>query len=268
MLAVIIIVLREMLEICLIVGMISAALKEFDHRKKIILTGTFIGLFISLCFAFALNRINMLFDGEGQEFLNIVILTSSILCVAWTLLWISDYSKKLANKVRDTSIKMKEEFSVWPMVMLIIFAVVREGGELILFLFGLSAGGIASYDMILGGTMGIALGVLFGFGLYSGLLKLKIKNTFKVVNILLLLLAAGMASQLAIYVSAIDLISSFSSTVWDSSWLIRDCSILGKFLKGLIGYSSKPTILQIIFYFGVIFIMLFLLKAKEMQKKY
>ena len=264
MLAVIIIILREMLEICLIVGMISAALKEFDYRKKVILLGMFIGLSISVCLAFTLNGINMLFDGEGQEYLNIFMLSSSILCVAWTLLWISDYSKKLANKVHDTSIKMKEEdVSIWPMILLIVFTFMREGGELILFLFGLSAGGIESYDMIIGVAIGGAMGVVFGFGIYSGLINLKIKKFFKVINILLLLLAAGMASQLASYIAAIDLISSFSSTMWDSSRFISDGSVLGKLLNGLIGYSSRPTVLQVMFYLSTVFVMLFLLRVKK-----
>ena len=266
MLAVIIIVLREMLEIFLIVGMVSAALKEVGYRKKVISVGggVGLGLFISICFAFVLNEINMLFDGEGQEFLNIFILSSSIFCIAWTLLWMSGYSKKLANKVHNASIKMKkEDVNIWPMILLILFAIIREGGELILFLFGLSTGGIDNYDMIIGVIVGIVIGLMFSFGVYSGLINLEIKRFFKVINCLLVLLAAGMASQLASYVSAIDLISYFSSTMWDSSRFISDGSILGKLLNGLIGYSSRPTVLQVVFYLSTILVMIFLLKVKK-----
>ena len=210
-----------------------------------------------------INEINKLFDGEGQELLNIIILSSSIFCVAWTIIWVNKES--FINEVDDKKNKLvNNQISIWPMVLIVMLAISREGAELILFLFGLSASGVNMFDMIYGIICGIVIGFGVGIGAYTGLLKIKTKYFFKVINTLLIILAAGMASQLANFLVAADIISVFSNAIWDSSWLINENNnFLGKLLYGLIGYSSHPTGLQVMFYCGTIIMMSLLLKLKK-----
>jgi high-affinity iron transporter len=244
MIAATIIVLREVLEICLVIGVVSAALKELPNRLRLIFMGVSVGLFISAILALSLNKISDFFDGNGQEILNIVILSVAILCVAWTLFWVNNQGKVLYAKVSSVSQNLK----VWPIISIISLSVAREGAELILFLHGVAAGGTKAADLTYGIIAGMLIGVSLGVSLYNGLLKLSVKYFFKIINILLVLLAAGMASHLANYLHSSDIITSFSSTMWNSSWLIGDDSLIAKLLHGLIGYSSHPTILQVIFY--------------------
>ena len=44
-------------------------------------------------------------------------------------------------------------------------------------------------------------------------------------------------------------------TVWDTSWLLSERSILGNLLHTLIGYAERPTELQLVFYVGTLFAM-------------
>ena len=68
------------------------------------------------------------------------------------------------------------------------------------------------------------------------------------LTLLVLLLAGGMASQLARTVQQADWVSVLDTRVWDwSGWLAND-SAPGLLLHGLVGYDASPTWLQLLAY--------------------
>ncbi|MCT4635010.1 MAG: FTR1 family protein [Rickettsiales bacterium] len=268
MLATAVIVFREMLEICLILGIISAALDSLKNKKTLLLAGITGGIILSIIFAFTMTYINGLFDGNGQEILKIIILTISIIFINLTIIWITKHRKELHNKINNATQRLiNKEINTLSLVIVIIFVISREGMEIILFLSGIYSAGSTPQDLILGSIIGTASGITFGLLLYNGLLKIHVKNFFSVINIMLILLAAGMASELANYLNSADLIEVLSKQIWDSSWLINENSITGKILHSLLGYSSKPTQLQVIFYGTSIAITsILLINSKKLSK--
>jgi high-affinity iron transporter len=267
MLAATIISLREMLEICLIISMVLAALSDIKYRKKVLLIGGSIGVLFSVFLALALNIITNLFDGNGQEILNIIILAASLICIALTILWVNKHGQHLYKNISAAGKKFEseEENNIWPMVTIIALALGREGAELILFLNGVYAVGTGVIDIFLGVMIGFAISIFIAYLLYIGLFKVPTRYFFRVINVMLILLAANMASQLANYLMAADIISSFSTDLWNTSWLISDESVLGKIIYSILGYSSRPTQLQIIFYSFTIVIMFSLLKKSKLK---
>ncbi len=267
MLAATVIVLREILEICLIVGVVSAALNNVKHKKKLLLAGIAGGVICSTVLALTLQSITNSFDGNGQEFLKIVILIASILCIGLTVLWINTQSKTLHKRLTDAHQKLiEDQINIIPIILVITLAISREGAELTLFLHGVSAAGTYRTDLILGVILGTFFGIGLGSLLYWRLLTISPKHFFKTINIMLILLAAGMASQLANYLSSADIIVGLSKTLWDSSWLINEESVIGKLLHGLVGYSSRPTELQLIFYSLTVIIFSLALFRKKKKK--
>ena len=77
---------------------------------------------------------------------------------------------------------------------------------------------------------------------------------FAVTNVLILLLAASMASQLARALSQAGLISIWGQPVWDTSALLRIESPLGTLAHALVGYEAQPTGLQLAFYALALFV--------------
>jgi high-affinity iron transporter len=269
MLSTIIVVLREILEACLITGVVAAALKDLNSRYKIMLISISSGILFSLIIALSLRKLTSLFDGNGQEILNIIILSTSIICIAWTVLWINNSGKELYHKISNTSTELQtKQLSMWPLILIIALAISREGAELTLFMNGIYFSGAHIDDLIYGFIFGSMIGIFLGFLLYKGLLKISPKYFFQAINIMLIFLAAGMAARLANYFNSSDIISVFSETIWDSSWLVNDTSLGGKILHNLIGYSSRPTKLQIIFYSLTIIILFGLSKFKKFFKPY
>src|SRR5438874_1160149 len=134
------------------------------------------------------------------------------------------------------------------LLIVVALAVLREGSEVVLFLFAQAAGGSGWVDIAGGIALGVAGGVATGFALYFGLLRIPIRHFFTATNWLLLLLAAGMASQAARFLVQADLLPSLGPRLWDSSTLLSDHSLLGQTLHALVGYDARPAGVQVLFY--------------------
>ena len=87
-----------------------------------------------------------------------------------------------------------------------------------------------------------------GYALYKGLLRIPMRWFFSATSILVLLLAAGMASQAARYLIQADLIPTLISPLWDTSTVLPEKSIPGMLLHSLIGYDARPAGMQLVFY--------------------
>jgi high-affinity iron transporter len=96
------------------------------------------------------------------------------------------------------------------------------------------------------------LGVLVGYGIYAGLVKLPVRWFFTATSALVLMLAASMASQAAHYLIQADLLPSLASPLWDSSAILSEQSLAGKLLHTLIGYESHPAGMQLVFYIAAL----------------
>jgi high-affinity iron transporter len=93
---------------------------------------------------------------------------------------------------------------------------------------------------------------MIGLVLYLGLVRVPIRKLFAVSSAVLLLIAAGMAGQMARLLEQADLLSIGSEPVWDSRWLVSTDSVLGNLLHRLAGYEAQPSAMQLAFYFGTL----------------
>jgi len=129
----------------------------------------------------------------------------------------------------------------------------REGSEIVLFVYGLVAAQGSSLASIAGGgALGVAGGAIIGAAIYGGLLTVPVRHLFTVTGVLILLLSAGMASQGAAFLLQADLVPSFGDQLWDTSRVLTEQSLLGQLLHALVGYVSRPAGIQLIFYAGTL----------------
>src|SRR6202012_5474726 len=95
-------------------------------------------------------------------------------------------------------------------------AVLREGSEVVLFLYGIIAqGGTSNAALALGGVLGLAAGAAVSALMFFGLLTIPAHRLFNVTSGLITLLAAGMASQAVIFLQNGGWLLYFTGTVWD-----------------------------------------------------
>ncbi len=254
MLGAAIIVFREVLEAALIVGIVLAASIGAPRRGfwvSIGLVGGVIGAGLVALFA---AEIASAAAGIGQELLNAVILLLAVGMLGWHNIWMSRHGRELATTAREVGdAVISGARPLYVLAVVVGLAVLREGSETVLFLYGIAAGGgLSAGSLIAGGTLGLAGGVAVGAALYLGLLRIPARRLFTVTSWMVLLLAAGMASQAAGYLVQADLLPPLGNAVWDTSVMLTEDSVLGKALHTLIGYVSRPEGIQILFYLATL----------------
>jgi high-affinity iron transporter len=133
-------------------------------------------------------------------------------------------------------------------------AVLREGSEVVLFLYGIaSQGGTSSASMLAGGVLGLGGGAALSALMYFGLLAIPTGRLFAVTSALITLLAAGMASQAVLFLQSAGHLQVLMTPVWDTSSILPQegdgaLGIIGRMLHTLVGYSDSPNGLQLIAY--------------------
>jgi high-affinity iron transporter len=244
------IVFRETLEAALIIGIIGAATRGLPGRNFWMLGGVIAGLAGSLGVAALTEVIAQLAEGSGQELFNAMILGAAVLMLAWHSIWMNSHGRELAQKARAMGNAVREgQRGLSALALVIALAVLREGSETVLFLNGMLSGGADAVGSVLGGgLLGLAAGAALGLVMYQGLVRIPMRWFFGVTNLLLLLLAAGLASQMAKFLIQADLLPSLATPLWDSSaWLPVD-TLHGATLHVLIGYDAQPSGMQFVFY--------------------
>ena len=244
------IVFREVLEAALIIGIVAAATRGIPGRGRWIAAGLGAGLVGSILVAFGAEKISVLAEGMGQELFNASILGVAVAMLAWHNIWMSVHGRELAENARRIGGDIRsgaKEMSVLSLVVLI--AVLREGSETVLFLYGVSISGDASVaSMLTGGLIGLAGGAALGWVVFAGLLRIPLKYFFDATSFLVLLLAAGMASQAARFLIQANMLPSLATPLWDTSAVVSNSSVVGKALQGLVGYDATPAGMQIAFF--------------------
>lgn len=250
MLSAAIIVFREALEAALIIGIIAAATRGMPARNAWLFGGMLAGIAGSIIVAALTGQIAEMAEGLGQELFNAGILGLAALMLAWHNIWMSRHGMQLARDAKRLGqdvLSGNREMSA--LALVVSLAILREGSETALFLYGLLSGSGTSLSTVLGGgALGLLAGALAGYGLYAGFLRIPPRLFFAATSGLILLLAAAMASQVARFLVQADLLPSLADPLWDTSWVLDNGSLLGRFLHTLIGYEAMPSGIQVLFY--------------------
>jgi high-affinity iron transporter len=222
-----------------------------------------VGILGACLVALFAGGLSQLFHGSGQELLNAGILGFAVLMLGWHNVWMARHGRELAAEMRAAGQAVVEgSKSLAALAAVVAIAVLREGSEVVLFLYGVAAAeGGASGSMLVGGVVGLALGALVCFLTYLGLVTIPTRYLFAVTSALIALLAAGMAAQAIAFLQQADILTALDQTVWDTSWILRDGSFLGRALHTLIGYVDQPTAMQLIVYVATLAIIALLMRV-------
>ncbi len=250
MFATAVIVFREVLEAALLVGIVAAATRAVPERNRWLAGGIIAGLLGASLVALGTDRIAEMASGVGQELFNATVLGIAVAMLGWHNLWMSSHGAALAADARRVGNAISEGRRERSVLLVVVgLAVLREGSETVLFLYGIAASeGGGSAPMLAGGLAGITAGVAAGYLLYAGLLRIPLRWFFAATSMLVLFLAAGMASQAARFLIQADVLPSLAAPLWDTSTWLPQTSLLGTLLHTLVGYEARPAGMQIVFY--------------------
>ena len=264
MLATLLIVFREMIEAGLIVGVVLAATRGVPNRSLWVASGILGGIAGACVVAAFASQISAAMEGSGQELFNVFILLLAVLMLTWHNVWMARHGREMALEMKHVGEAVKSgRRSLTALAIVVGIAVLREGSEVVLFLYGIAlSNNDSALAMALVGICGIVLGGIISALMYLGLLRIPTRHLFRVTSWLIALLAAGMAAQAVSLLHQAQIITWWDTTLWNSSALISEDSIPGKILHTLIGYTDRPTGMQLAVYaitLSIIFALLHLL---------
>ncbi len=271
MLAALVIVFREVFEAGLIVGVVMAVTVGVAGRTMWIAGGVAAGVLGACVVALFTTALSGLFGGSGQEVFNAGILGFAVLMLTWHNVWMSRHGRELVAELRAAGAAVAAgSKSLFALAIVVAIAVLREGSEVVLFLYGVAAAqGGASLAMAAGGCVGLVLGSSVCLLTYLGLITIPTRYLFSVTSGLIALLAAGMAAQAIAFLEQADIVTALDQTVWNTSWILSDSSFLGRALHTLIGYVDQPTAMQLVVYvatLGTIVLLMKLFAAPPRQR--
>jgi len=181
------------------------------------------------------------------------VLGAAVVMLMWHNAWMARHGRELAAEM--TAVGTAVTAGERPMTALAVvvgLAVLREGSEVVLFLYGVVATGTSASALLIGGMLGLAAGAAFTALTYYGLISIPARHIFAVTTVLIALLAAGMAAQAVQFLDAAGMIHVLGQRLWDSSgWLPQD-GVAGRLLHTLVGYTDRPTELQLVAYLGTL----------------
>ncbi|MGA2287485.1 FTR1 family iron permease [Bradyrhizobium sp.] len=254
MLAALIIVFREVFEAGLIVGIVLAVTGGVPHRDRWICGGVVAGALAACVVAAFTGVLSQVFEGMGQELFNAAILGVAVVMLTWHNVWMAHHGREMAGEMRAAGQAVAAGTkSLLALAVVVGVAVLREGSEVALFLFGVAASdGGSGLSLAIGGVIGLMLGGAVCLATYFGLMRIPPRALFATTTVLITLLAAGMAAQAVAFLERANWLTPLDTVVWDSAWLLSESSIAGRTLHTLIGYTDQPTEMQLLVYAAVL----------------
>jgi high-affinity iron transporter len=244
-----IIVFREILEVSLILGVLLAATPGLMKRNRWLGIGLGAGILGSLTVALFSQKISDAMEGMGQEVFNATILFLAAFLIGWTVIWMRCHAQMITKELKEVGRAVTQgERPLYTLAIVVALAVLRDGSELVMFTYGSLATGESISSIVGGSLIGLLVGAAVGIGICYGLLKFATRYIFNVTSWMLIFLAAGMVSQAIGFLSAAGYVPELVSPLWDTSRIITEKSLIGGILHTLIGYSERPSGMQMLCY--------------------
>ena len=205
MLASLLIVFREVFEAGLVVGIVLAATEGVPLRGAWIASGIGCGIAgagLLAAFAGALSRT---VAGNGQEVFTASVLGIAVVMLGWHQLWMANHGREIARQMKELGAAVAlGRKSLMAMAVVVAVAVLREGAEVVLFLYGIAVSSNEGFGRCLSAVCSASPRFAVAYLLYRGLVAIPVARLFTVTSWLIALLAAGMAGQAAATLAGAD----------------------------------------------------------------
>ena len=243
------IVWRESVEALLVVGILYAWLKQGAAQTRrglpYLWGGVMAGVLLAVLLGGTLLLFTEILSGDAQDYFQIAMMLIAAILIVQMVLWMRAHSRTLKHNMQSVAQKSSETANWWGVFVLAMLAVAREGSETVIFLYGSIAGqpGSALPEISLAIVSGFGLAVLSFYLLQLGGRFFSWRYFFKVTEIMLLFLAAGMLMSAAERLMSLNYLPPVIDIIWNSHWLIDDSTTLGRTVASLTGYRAQPSLM-------------------------
>ncbi|HSV08611.1 MAG TPA: FTR1 family protein [Candidatus Binatus sp.] len=257
MLETLLITWRETLEAALVVGILLTYVARSGQRRALryVWLGSAAAVVAALICASASGGAMALLGGETQEVVQALIVFGAVGVLSWMIVWMHRSSHSIQGNLHRQADSALATGRLIGLAAIAFVAVFREGVETMLFLWGVVVQRgmqLATMPLVGAGLVGAGLAVATAWLFFRGFSFLSLRTFFRTTGVLLLLVAAGLLTSGVNKLIGLGYLPPLVPQVWNTSWLVRDGSPLGALLGALVGYRSRPSLLEVLafaFYF-------------------
>jgi len=247
-----VVVFRETLEAAIVVGIILSYLYKIKQTKynKLVYLGVLAGIVASIIVALLFVQLASGFEGVGEAVFEGTAMLVAAILISYMILWMLKQKHKLRSNTEkriQIAIDKGEKFELF---FLPFIAVFREGVETVIFLGAITFAGAKS--IAIGGAAGLISAALLGYLIFVAAKKVNLKIFFKVTSIVLILLAAGLVAHGVHEFQEVGFLPVVVEEVWNTNAVVDEDGAGGSLLRSLLGYSSTPSLLEILAYLAYI----------------
>jgi high-affinity iron transporter len=249
------IMLREGFEAALVVAIVFAYLRRIERLdlSRAVWQGVGVAVAISLAVGVIVHITIGNLEGAAR-LRSFAAISFLALCVlTWMVFWMRRQSRAIKGELeqRIDAVLVGENVARG-LAAVALLAVLREGIEAALFLIA-AATEDSGWSVLVGGLIGLAVASVAAWLVYYGGRRMPMKAFFTVSGVVLIVFAAGLASRTVLFLQgAGDLGSANLNGVYDLThyeWLTQSTEV-GKFLAAMFGWDPRPSIEQVVAYFG------------------
>ena len=243
--------LREGLEAALVIGMVLGTLNKAGRPgfAAALWQGVAAAAVLSVAAGIGLNLVGASLSGKGENAFEGTSMILAAILITWMCLWVGRQSRARQVNLEAGVRQAASEASRQAVFLLAFLAVLREGTELVFFIFA-SGLGATAISTAAGTGIGLLLAGFAGWAVFSSTQKLNLRRFFQISNILLLFVAAGLFSRGMHEFIEAGWLTAGIPRVWDLSFVLNDQSFLGQLGASLFGYRSAPSLTEVISYLG------------------
>lgn len=243
--------LREGLEAALVVGIILGYLVKIGRAelRRYVYAGTAGAFAASTALAATLFVLGAAFEGSAESAFEGFALILAVVVLTSMVFWMMKASKNISLHVRKRIDSYLDGSQLLGLVALSFLVVFREGVETALLMFGASAETTAS-DATLGVGFGLLVAAILGVGIMRLSWRIPLRRFFQITGAALIVIGAGLfATGIHEFQDAFGWTFG-SGLVYNLSAVFSSGpeNPLGYLLRGVVGYSDAPTLLESVAY--------------------
>jgi high-affinity iron transporter len=242
-----VITLREGFEAALILGIVYTYLQKIGARRHYhyATRGGLLGVLASIALGIAVTALSGPLLDVGPDVIALAVIFLAVVVLTWHGYWMRQHARAMTGDVIRKIDEAQATHRLWIIGVIAFTGVFREGAETVLFMWGLltQATSTSGWASALGAVLGLIMAASLGWAIFRGGQHVSLQRFFGVTSIFLLLLAAGMFSTGTGRLEMMSVLPA-TPTAWDTTFLLDDHGVVGGFLNGLIGYRSRPSMLE------------------------
>ncbi|ENT02241.1 FTR1 family protein [Brucella sp. 63/311] len=247
---------RECIEALLVVGILNAWLSHRPAQEQRtgriwLWSGVAAGLAGALVLAFLLLTVGDMLSDDAQDYFQTAIVLLAAGLIVQMVFWMRKHGRTLKKELHASLTDVADKANWLGVFALAALAVMREGSEAAVFLYGTMAGISASnYNALVAALIGLAAALGTYWLLQLGSRVLSWNAFFRITEVMLLFLAGSLLLTGIDHLISLGVLPPLSARLWNTSAILSDNGMLGGLVSGLTGYRARPVLIEVLVFFA------------------